>query len=92
MFTTLNDLSTPVHYYLRVNLGTSYKYVVYDSYNEEIQINDGEIMDAVMFSSLDDARFTRDRARRLLSIPNIYIDIIKHTVKVSVVTDEIVED
>ena len=89
---TLNDLSTPEHYYLRVNLGGTYKYVVYDEYHDDITADTEEVMDATMFSSLEEARYTRSHARCLISIPNIYIDIIKHTVKVSVVTDEVVED
>lgn len=87
MSMTLNDLSTPEHYYLRVNLGGTYKYVVYDEFHDDVTIDTEEIMDATAFSSLEEAKHLKNSAQ-----PNLYIDIIKHTVKVSVVTDEVVED
>ena len=92
MSMTLNDLSTSEHYYLRVNLGGTYKYVVYDEFHDDVTINTEEVMNATAFSSLEEAKHLRNSTRCLRSIPNIYIDIIKHTVKVSVVTDEVVED
>ena len=99
MYLTLNDLHASEHYYLRVRQGTdntNYKYVHYNFHNEKynsvFDVNDGELMDATVFSSLEEAKLVRSQVYFLIDIPNIYIDIIKHTVKVSVVTDEVVED
>jgi len=50
------------------------------------------MMGATAFYTLKDAKLIKDKTEVCIDIPNIYIDIIKHTVKVSVVTDEVVED
>lgn len=99
MYLTLNDLHASEHYYLRVRQGidnTNYRYIHYDFHNEEhnsiFDLNDGEIMTAAVFSSLEEAKLVRNQVYFLINIPNIYIDIVKHTVKVSVVTDEVIED
>lgn len=99
MYLTLNDLHASEHYYLGVRQGTdntNYKYVHYNFHNEKhnsvFDVNDGELMGATVFSSLEEAKLVRNQVYFLIDIPNIYIDIIKHTVKVSVVTDEVVED
>jgi len=93
--TTLNNLHTPVHYYIRVRQGTNnanYRFVEYNYRNDVVNLNDGEIMGATAFYTLKDAKLIKDKTEVCIDIPNIYIDIIKHTVKVSVVTDEVVED
>jgi len=44
LITTLNNLHTPVHYYIRVRQGTdnaNYRFVEYNYRNDVVNLNDG---------------------------------------------------